>query len=103
MNAEEKVGSEFTLPDRLPNRERMKIGIDSFVAAVPDALMGENLGPADRLKLLLDICVISSRSLRREADGSSGANAAHVTTFAESADLGSVTSIAPKFLYTSDI
>jgi alkanesulfonate monooxygenase SsuD/methylene tetrahydromethanopterin reductase-like flavin-dependent oxidoreductase (luciferase family) len=32
----------------------MKIGIDSFVAAVPDALTGENLGPADRLKLLLD-------------------------------------------------
>src|ERR1700756_2150156 len=32
----------------------MKIGIDSFVTAVPDALTGENLGPADRLKLLLD-------------------------------------------------
>src|ERR1700751_5631890 len=32
----------------------MKIGIDSFVAAVPDALTGENLDPADRLKLLLD-------------------------------------------------
>src|ERR1700741_1706974 len=32
----------------------MKIGIDSFVAAVPDALTGEDLGPADRLKLLLD-------------------------------------------------
>jgi hypothetical protein len=32
----------------------MKIGIDSFVAAVPDALTGENLGPADRLRLLLD-------------------------------------------------
>jgi hypothetical protein len=32
----------------------MKIGIDSFVAAVPDALTGENLGSADRLKLLLD-------------------------------------------------
>jgi len=32
----------------------MKIGIDSFVAAVPDALTGENLGHADRLKLLLD-------------------------------------------------
>jgi hypothetical protein len=31
-----------------------KIGIDSFVAAVPDALTGENLGPADRLKFLLD-------------------------------------------------
>src|ERR1700757_1518555 len=31
----------------------MKIGIDSFVTAVPDALTGENLGPADRLKLLL--------------------------------------------------
>jgi hypothetical protein len=28
----------------------MKIGIDSFVGAVPDALTGENLGPADRLK-----------------------------------------------------
>ena len=32
----------------------MKIGIDSFVAAVPDALKAENLGSADRLKLLLD-------------------------------------------------
>jgi hypothetical protein len=32
----------------------MKIGIDSFVAAVPDVLTGENLDPADRLKLLLD-------------------------------------------------
>lgn len=32
----------------------MRIGIDSFVAAVPDALAGENLQPADRLKLLLD-------------------------------------------------
>ena len=32
----------------------MKIGIDSFVAAVPDALTGENLGSADRLKLLVD-------------------------------------------------
>ena len=32
----------------------MRIGIDSFVAAVPDALTGENLGPADRLRLLLD-------------------------------------------------
>jgi hypothetical protein len=25
----------------------MQIGIDSFVAAVPDTLTGENLGPAD--------------------------------------------------------
>lgn len=32
----------------------MQIGIDSFVAAVPDALTGENLGPADRLSHLLD-------------------------------------------------
>ena len=32
----------------------MKIGIDSFVSAVPDALTGENLDAADRLKLLLD-------------------------------------------------
>ena len=32
----------------------MKIGIDSFVAGGADALTGENLGPADRLKLLLD-------------------------------------------------
>src|ERR1700751_6437239 len=32
----------------------MKIGIDSFVAAVPDALTGENLGPGDRLSHLLD-------------------------------------------------
>jgi hypothetical protein len=32
----------------------MQIGIDSFVAAVPDTLTGENLGPADRLSHLLD-------------------------------------------------
>ena len=32
----------------------MQIGIDSFVAAVPDALTGENLSPADRLNHLLD-------------------------------------------------
>jgi len=32
----------------------MQIGIDSFVAAVPDSLTGENLGPADRLSHLLD-------------------------------------------------
>lgn len=32
----------------------MQIGIDSFVAAVPDALTGENLGPAHRLSHLLD-------------------------------------------------
>jgi len=32
----------------------MQIGIDSFVAAVPDALTGENLSPADRLSHLLD-------------------------------------------------
>ena len=31
----------------------MQIGIDSFVAAVPDALTGENLSPADRLSHLL--------------------------------------------------
>ena len=31
----------------------MQIGIDSFVAAVPDTLTGENLGPADRLSHLL--------------------------------------------------
>src|SRR5580698_1957635 len=32
----------------------MQIGIDSFVAAVPDTLTGENLGPADRLSHLLE-------------------------------------------------
>jgi alkanesulfonate monooxygenase SsuD/methylene tetrahydromethanopterin reductase-like flavin-dependent oxidoreductase (luciferase family) len=32
----------------------MEIGIDSFVAAVPDTLTGENLGPADRLSHLLE-------------------------------------------------
>jgi probable LLM family oxidoreductase len=32
----------------------MQIGVDSFVAAVPDTLTGENLGPADRLSHLLD-------------------------------------------------
>jgi len=32
----------------------MQIGIDSFVAAVPDTLTGENVGPADRLSHLLD-------------------------------------------------
>jgi hypothetical protein len=32
----------------------MQIGIDSFVAAVPDTLTGENLGSADRLSHLLD-------------------------------------------------
>lgn len=31
----------------------MQIGIDSFVAAVPDTLTGENLGPADRLADLI--------------------------------------------------
>jgi hypothetical protein len=40
----------------------MKIVIDSFVAAVPDALTGENLGPADRLKLLLDEIEFAERS-----------------------------------------
>jgi alkanesulfonate monooxygenase SsuD/methylene tetrahydromethanopterin reductase-like flavin-dependent oxidoreductase (luciferase family) len=33
---------------------KMQIGIDSFVAAVPDTLTGENLGAADRLSHLLD-------------------------------------------------
>src|SRR6201993_4638299 len=32
----------------------MQFGIDSFVAAVPDALTGENLGPGDRLSHLLE-------------------------------------------------
>src|ERR1700746_1282498 len=32
----------------------MQIGIDSFVAAVPDTLTGENLGPGDRLSHLLE-------------------------------------------------
>jgi alkanesulfonate monooxygenase SsuD/methylene tetrahydromethanopterin reductase-like flavin-dependent oxidoreductase (luciferase family) len=32
----------------------MQIGIDSFVAAVPDTLTGENLSSADRLSHLLD-------------------------------------------------
>jgi alkanesulfonate monooxygenase SsuD/methylene tetrahydromethanopterin reductase-like flavin-dependent oxidoreductase (luciferase family) len=32
----------------------MQIGIDSFVAAVPDTLTGENLRPADRLSHLLE-------------------------------------------------
>jgi hypothetical protein len=32
----------------------MQIGIDSFVAAVPDTVTCENLGPADRLSHLLD-------------------------------------------------
>jgi hypothetical protein len=30
----------------------MKIGIDSFVAAVPDALTGENLGPAESAEVI---------------------------------------------------
>jgi probable LLM family oxidoreductase len=31
----------------------MQIGIDSFIAAVPDSLTGQNVGPADRLNHLL--------------------------------------------------
>jgi probable LLM family oxidoreductase len=31
----------------------MQIGIDSFIAAVPDSLTGQNVGPADRLAHLL--------------------------------------------------
>ena len=54
MNTETKLGGNFTLPGTSPNPNKMKIGIDSFVAAVPDALTGENLSPADRLRLLLD-------------------------------------------------
>jgi hypothetical protein len=54
MNTETKLGGNFTLPGTSPNPYKMKIGIDSFVSAVPDALTGETLSPADRLRLLLD-------------------------------------------------
>jgi probable LLM family oxidoreductase len=56
MNTETKLGGNFTLPGTSPNLHEIKIGIDSFVAAVPDALTGETqtLSSADRLRLLLD-------------------------------------------------
>lgn len=38
----------------------MEIGIDSFVAAVPDTLTGENLKPADRLSHLLQEIQLNS-------------------------------------------
>ena len=50
MNTETKLGGEFSLSGGSPNPYKMKIGIDSFVASVPDALTGETLSPADRLR-----------------------------------------------------
>lgn len=50
----------------------MEIGIDSFVAAVPDTLTGENLRPAGRLSYLLEeihirlvLVIVTKRCYRR--------------------------------------
>jgi alkanesulfonate monooxygenase SsuD/methylene tetrahydromethanopterin reductase-like flavin-dependent oxidoreductase (luciferase family) len=40
----------------------MQIGIDSFIAAVPYALTGENVSPADRLNHLLDEIVLADQA-----------------------------------------
>jgi hypothetical protein len=44
----------------------MQIGIDSFVASVPEALTGANLHPADRLNHLLEEIALP----RLHSDGS---------------------------------